>query len=157
MDRKRNFRFGEIVVYAFTTLFSAHSADDLTLERKPTSVDTTPELAHGNHIACAACSVEVTQAIFRIAVKGRHRHTFPLGNGDGVEVGCFSLAPGCRAIGHFQLDFSGEDDGMWQTVFCATCGAHLGWRYQSARDLGFFALILDRLKTPPEDNADTPR
>ncbi|WP_428569096.1 MAG: cereblon family protein [Solidesulfovibrio sp. DCME] len=139
-------------MYAFPAFHSAQTADDLTLERKPTPVFDNPELAHAERIACAACDVEVTQAIMRIAVGGRHRHTFPATGGvAGVaeEVGCYSLAPGCRVVGHFRLDYTGEDDGLWQTAFCATCGAHLGWHYQSSRDLGFFALILAQLKALP--------
>lgn len=144
-------------MYAFADLFTENTADDLILEHKPTPVFDNPELANADRIACAACDVEVTQAIMRIAVGGRHRHYFPAGNGVEEEVGCFSLAPGCRVIGHFKLDFSGEDDGLWQTAFCATCGAHLGWYYLSSKGLGFFTLILDRLKAQPESPENDPR
>lgn len=133
-------------MYALSALIASNSADDLTLEHKPTPVFDNPELAHADRIACAACDVEVTQSVMRIAVNGSHRHSFPAGNGVAYEVGCFSLVPGCRVVGHFKLDFSGEDDGIWQTAFCAVCGAHLGWAYRSSRGFGFFALILDRLK-----------
>ncbi len=136
-------------MYALSALFSDQTADDLTLEHKTTPVFDNPELAHADRIACAACAVEVTQAAMRIAVAGRHKHTFPAAGGVAEDVGCYSLAPGCRTVGQFRLDYTGEDDGVWQTAFCATCGAHLGWRYQSSRDLGFFALVLDRLKALP--------
>lgn len=136
-------------MYALSAIMTAHSADDLTLENKPTSVFDIPDLTHAERIACAACDVEVTQAVMRIAVNGHHRHSFPVGKDDVYAVGCFSLVPGSRLIGHFKMDFSGEDDGIWQTAFCATCGAHLGWYYQSSQGFGFFALILDRLKPLP--------
>ncbi len=150
-------RSKELPVYALTALLSGNSADDLILEHKPTPVFDNPELAGADRIACAACDTEVTQAVLRIAVDGRHRHYFPAGNGVEQEIGCFSLAPGCMVVGHFKLDFSGEDDGLWQTAFCATCGAHLGWYYLSSQGLGFYGLVLDRLKALPEDASGDPR
>lgn len=133
-----------------------NSADDLIIKHKPRFVFDNPDLAHADRIACAVCEMEVTRASLRIAVGGHHRHTFPTAKGVDQEFGCFSLAPGCRVIGHFKLDFSGEDDGLWQTAFCAACGAHLGWYYLSSKGLGFFGLIQDRLLALPEDLAGQP-
>lgn len=135
-------------------LFATNSADDLTFNPKPRFVFDNPELAHADHIACAECQAEITRACMRIAVGGHHRHIFPMVKEVDQECGCFSLAPGCRLVGHFKLDFTGIDNGVWEGAFCATCGAHLGWHYQLPSGMGFFCLILDHLLALGPDGPD---
>lgn len=112
-----------------------------------------PSLTQGDRFVCAQCGADVTRSSLRIAVDGSHRHTVPSSYGIEQEIGCFSLAPGCRVLGEFALDFSKPSTSQWRMALCATCGNHIGWHYQTGDGLGFYGLILDHLAVAPEGDS----
>jgi len=118
----------------------------------PKAVFDNPVLADANRMACAHCGADITLSSLRIAVNGSHRHLVPTAHGIDREIGCFSLAPGCLATGHFALDFGKPTEGFWQMALCASCGAHLGWRHETPDGTGFYGLILDHLAPAEDDN-----
>ena len=135
----------------FTTSppFALDWEDETAAPPKP--VFDNPALEDAERMACAHCGADVTLSGLRIAVGGSHRHLVPTAYGIDREIGCFSVAPGCSASGHFALEFGKSSDGFWQMALCAHCGAHLGWRYESTDATSFFGLILDQL-TPGRDD-----
>ena len=97
-------------------------------------------------LLCAQCLHPITAEAWRMAVAGSHRHVFANPGGLVFEIGCFSSAPGCAALGPPTPDFSWFSGTLWQVAVCAACGLHLGWRYEQATSGLFFGLILDRLR-----------
>lgn len=88
----------------------------------------------------------MTRLADRIAVGGVHRHIFANPDGWVFEIGCFSRAPGCMAVGPVIPDFSWFPGTTWQVTVCGRCGLHLGWHYAGSDGNRFFGLILPRLR-----------
>ena len=156
----RKQRPGEGKMNKHLTLFTTSPPISLTWEDgetpEPKAVLGNPSLAHGDRFVCAQCGADITQSSLRIAVDGSHRHTVPSPYGIDQEIGCFSLAPGCRVLGQFALVFSKPSTSQWRMGVCATCGNHLGWHHQRADGLGFYGLILDHLALAKNDDESNP-
>jgi ribosomal protein L37E len=97
-------------------------------------------------LVCAQCGQPITAEHWRMAVAGAHCHVFANPHGQVFEIGCFSSAPGCAAMGPATPDFSWFSGTIWQIAVCASCGLHLGWRYIRDDGGAFYGLILDRLR-----------
>ncbi len=95
----------------------------------------------------------ITALFWRLAVAGSHQHVFANPHGHVFEIGCFTAAPGCAAVGLPTSDFSWFPGMIWQVAVCGACGRHLGWRYVQGDGGVFFGLILDRLRQTPENLA----
>ena len=95
-------------------------------------------------LVCSTCSHVVTAADKRIQVNNSHKHTFFNPAGIVYELGCFSDAPGCMAIGERSREFSWFAGASWQVVLCGNCQSHLGWLFRTA-DSTFYGLILAQL------------
>ena len=108
-------------------------------------------------LRCAACHHVVTNAAWRIAVAGSHRHVFANPYGMVFALGCFTAAPGCTVVGQPSDAFTWFAGTRWQVAVCASCGAHLGWRYERMSGGIFFGLLLDRLVADPGAADDTDR
>jgi hypothetical protein len=102
-------------------------------------------------LVCAQCGQPITAAHWRMAVAGAHNHVFANPHGQVFEIGCFSSAPGCVAVGPATQDFSWFSGTIWQVAVCASCGLHLGWRYVRDNGGAFYGLILDRLRQQAEN------
>jgi hypothetical protein len=109
------------------------------------SVAERPSAADGAPIVCAACGATVTDSRSAIGVDGAHEHTFVNPAGIIYRVRCFATAPGCRESGEPTQQWSWFPAYAWRYGFCASCDAHLGWAYRSARGDGFYGLVADRL------------
>ena len=72
-------------------------------------------------------------------------------------VGCFAAAPGCTVVGQPSEEFTWFAGTRWQVAVCASCGTHLGWRYERISGGIFFGLLLDRLVADPGTAGDTDR
>ncbi|MHC1710890.1 MAG: cereblon family protein [Solidesulfovibrio sp.] len=101
-------------------------------------------------LRCARCQHPVTTENWRITVSGVHRHVFANPSGFVFEIGCFSDAPGCAAVGAPTPDFSWFPGTSWQVAVCTVCGLHLGWRYETTTGGFFYGLILNRLTSAGE-------
>ena len=88
--------------------------------------------------------LEITSSAERIAVDGRHEHTFANPYGFVFRIGCFAAAVGVVAIGPVSGEFAWFAGHTWQIEQCARCGAHLGWLFRAAAT-GFHGLVLDSL------------
>lgn len=95
---------------------------------------------------CAACGHRITDEHDRIDVAGAHEHTFVNPGGFVHVIGCWRAAPGVVAIGREDGTFSWFPGWTWQVVVCASCQAHLGWRYRNADDV-FHGLITRALRS----------
>ncbi len=100
---------------------------------------------HDQLLRCARCGHPVTSEGRRRHVAGSHRHVFANPVGVIFEIGCFSEAPGCAAVGTPSREFSWFSGMAWQVAVCAACGLHLGWRFAGDGPAFFFGLILSRL------------
>lgn len=100
----------------------------------------------GAKLRCIQCRHVITQAKARMDVHGQHRHVFFNPHGHVFELGCFSLAPGCSAIGPRSEEFTWFAGYAWQVAICAHCGLHMGWLYRGVAMSGaFWGLILPNL------------
>jgi hypothetical protein len=99
----------------------------------------------GPLLCCIQCQHPITTESRRMTVSGLHRHVFANPHGFVFEIGCFSSAPGCAAVGPFSSEFSWFPETSWQIAVCTVCGLHLGWRYEKDASGDFYGLILDRL------------
>jgi hypothetical protein len=79
----------------------------------------------GSRIVCRFCRNYITATRTKIEMRGRHTHVFANPAGVVFEVGCFSIAPGCRNQGEMTAEFS--------------------WYFQSGTGNGFYGLILGHL------------
>jgi len=95
-------------------------------------------------IICGSCSAVITEPEARISRRGSHEHAFFNPYGIVYDIGCFSHAPGCAAVGEPSDDFSWFPGYSWQVTCCRSCQTHLGWRFASGGE-GFYGLILERL------------
>ena len=102
-----------------------------------------------NFILCRACNHKITTYKEKINVNGSNHHTFANPNGIIFDIGCYKTAPGCLYTGPFTGEFSWFKGYMWRVSICASCLAHLGWLFLSAKNDFFCGLILDRLIDSP--------
>ncbi|MBC2716851.1 MAG: hypothetical protein HF978_16225 [Desulfobacteraceae bacterium] len=96
-------------------------------------------------VLCRACKHKITTHQEIISVNGSHQHTFANPNGVIFDIGCYKTAPGCINTGPFTDEFSWFKGYMWRVSICASCLAHLGWLFLSAKNDLFSGLIIDRL------------
>ncbi len=113
-----------------------------------------PRLTGNGRFICAECGADITHSSCRIAVSGSHRHMMPSPYGVPNETGCFSLAPGCVARGHFAMNWGRPMEGQWCMALCSSCGNHLGWHHQTEGGDSFYLLILDHLEAAPEEDSN---
>ncbi len=99
-------------------------------------------------LLCRQCMSFITRESSRTTVNGAHVHMFANPHGIVFEIGCFQNAAGCANSGPPSGEFSWFPPNSWQAVICASCLAHMGWRFLSPRQTVFFGLILDRLVSP---------
>lgn len=100
----------------------------------------------GARLRCIQCRHVITRANARMEMHGQHRHVFFNPHGHVFELGCFSLAPGCGAVGPSSEEFSWFAGYAWQVAICARCGLHMGWLYRGVAMSGaFWGLILPNL------------
>jgi hypothetical protein len=95
-------------------------------------------------IRCAACTNPITFPDAAVQVRGGHVHTFANPHGMVFEIGLFSDAPGCGAVGMRSKEFTWFSGFAWRPAVCRTCLTHLGWLFTSEAT-EFWGLILDRL------------
>jgi len=96
-------------------------------------------------IICRSCGNGIASSEHRIELFGTHHHTFANPAGIVYQVGCFSSAPGCVALGRLTLEFTWFPGYAWCFALCAACRTHLGWHYRSETREAFFGLIMNRL------------
>lgn len=117
--------------------------------------DATPESGldqGGPSLRCVQCRHRITYGRARIEMQGQHRHVFFNPHGHMFELGCFSQAPGCGAVGPSSEEFTWFAGYAWQVALCAGCGLHMGWLYRSVQQGGaFWGLILPNLVEEEDD------
>ncbi len=94
---------------------------------------------------CKSCLNQITRKDQAIRINGSHSHTFFNPNGIVFELGCFGDAPGCLVMGEPTSEFTWFSGSVWQFALCRTCGAHLGWYYETGES-GFYGLLPARLQ-----------
>jgi hypothetical protein len=80
----------------------------------------------------------------RIFVLDSQKHIFSNPHGLLFEIGCFSSAPGCLALGQKTSKFTWFPGYAWQIAVCGGCREHMGWLY-AGQGTSFFGLRLDQL------------
>jgi hypothetical protein len=95
-------------------------------------------------LRCGVCEVAVASPQDRVERFGAHVHERMNPSGFTFVIGCFSRAEGVMEIGEESHEFPWFPRHVWCCVACASCGAHLGWRFSCGGD-AFVGLILDRL------------
>lgn len=98
----------------------------------------------GRRLVCSRCGYPITSEADRVNVAGAHLHTFANPHGFIYRIGCFGTAPGCAGTGQQSADFTWFAGYTWETLVCARCATHLGWRFTSS-DRTFAGLIIDKL------------
>jgi hypothetical protein len=98
----------------------------------------------GAVLICALCSTPITSTAERIEVDGGHEHFEVNPHGAAFRFGCFASAVNVVLAGPPQQAWTWFPGHAWQVAFCAGCGEHLGWRFQS-ETRGFHGLLLDTL------------
>jgi hypothetical protein len=96
-------------------------------------------------LVCRQCGRHITDERKRVAVDGKHRHTFANPHGHVYDIGCFASAAGCLGVGPSSNEFAWFKGYSWQIVICAGCMTHLGWFFLSSGKHHFFGLIVDRI------------
>ncbi|MCA9521897.1 MAG: hypothetical protein KC609_13025 [Myxococcales bacterium] len=109
----------------------------------PTSKDAA-EKRRDSYLRCDRCRHPITLVSAAIRVDGQHLHHVVNPHGFEYRIGCFRVAPGCRAEGPRVEAFSWFQGYDWQIAHCESCAEHLGWRYECDGD-AFFGLIRDKL------------
>ena len=95
-------------------------------------------------LACARCSHAIARPESRVSRGGAHVHTRLNPAGFVYEFGCFAEAEGCRLEGPATLEHTWFPGHAWRIALCASCGGHLGWRFEGPEG-AWFGLILERL------------
>jgi len=90
------------------------------------------------------CEAVVADPKDRVERFGSHVQERVNPGGFTFVIGCFSRAEGVLQVGEESDEFPWFPRYVWCCVACASCGAHLGWRFSQATD-GLVGLILDRL------------
>ncbi|MBF0588219.1 MAG: hypothetical protein HQL53_03745 [Magnetococcales bacterium] len=102
---------------------------------------------------CTACGHGITFEHHRMAVDGKHDHTFFNPHGAVFHLGCFDQAHGCQVIGTPSNDFTWFAGYAWSLALCGGCQAHLGWQFDGVKtgnEGRFYALILGKIR-PGQD------
>lgn len=97
---------------------------------------------------CRVCKNSITEEGQRVSIDGDHIYTRSNPAGMRFCFGCFTLAPGCAAVGAVTGQHSWFRGCRWQVAVCRGCGEHLGWRFHGSH--AFFGLILGRLVSDPD-------
>jgi len=95
-------------------------------------------------LRCGVCEALVADPKDPVERFGSHVHERVNPGGFTFVIGCFSRAEGVLQVGEESDEFPWFPRYVWCCVACASCGAHLGWRFSQGTD-GFVGLILDRL------------
>lgn len=95
-------------------------------------------------LRCRVCEASVASPADRTERFGAHAHERMNPSGFSYVIGCFSRAQGVMEVGQESAEFAWFPRYVWCCVACASCGAHLGWRFSQASD-AFIGLILERL------------
>jgi len=95
-------------------------------------------------LVCHACGAEIADDDARIEIAGLHRHTGTNPGGTTFVVCCFAVVLGLEEVTNPSSEWSWFPGYRWQVENCATCDAHLGWKYTRA-DGSFHGLIEDRV------------
>lgn len=98
-------------------------------------------------IVCAACGHSITAPSSRMMMNQSFTHVFANPHGYVFEIGCFSDAPGSRAVSIPSTEFTWFPGYAWQIAVCQACSTHLGWRFTSQSDV-FWGFILEKLIFP---------
>jgi hypothetical protein len=94
-------------------------------------------------ILCRRCGNELTASRHALAVEGKTRHQLVNPAGVAFLVRTFGEAPGCAPYGDASSFFSWFSGHTWRIAVCASCGVHVGWRFEGASV--FHGLIEDRI------------
>ena len=129
------------LVYAGLWLFDRNGG--LAREKK-LGVCADDEAKKEKRLFCAACRHPITHQDERIEVNGAHQHRCTNPGGYTFEIGCFHEAGGCISAGAATEAHTWFKGYGWRIALCASCGQHLGWRFQAPAD-HFHGLILGRL------------
>lgn len=95
-------------------------------------------------IRCKRCEATIARTTDAIAVDGKHLHRFVNPAGAQFDVRCFGEAAGAAPYGDASTFFSWFPGHAWRVAVCGKCGAHLGWRFESAAS-AFHGLITERI------------
>ena len=97
-------------------------------------------------LRCAVCDAPITRERDRVERCGGHVHDRVNPAGVAFRLGCFGRADGVRGVGGESDEFPWFPRHRWMVVVCASCTAHLGWRFSNGLAPPFWGLILDRLR-----------
>jgi hypothetical protein len=117
-------------------------------ERQPRSEaqdERDPALRESGWLRCVACGQPIARDDARIAVDGRHVHTFVNPAGHEYTIGCFAEAPGCVGAGEEESFWTWFPGHVWRMALCSGCGTHLGWSFR-ARESGFWGLTVQSVR-----------
>ena len=81
-----------------------------------------------------------------MAVQGNHEHRFMNPGGFLYHIGCFAEAVGCVVVGPASCEYPWFPGLDWRLALCGGCRVQLGWHFRGEAGVGFFGLILDRLR-----------
>lgn len=95
-------------------------------------------------LRCDVCEAVVADTKDRVERFGTHVHARMNPSGFSFVIGCFARARGVMEVGEESAEFPWFPRHVWCCVACASCGAHLGWRFSLGTD-SFIGLILERL------------
>jgi hypothetical protein len=96
-------------------------------------------------LCCRTCGHRISSDSKRIAVAGRHEHSFTNPLGLVYRVGCFAAAAGCTSTGPGTLVDTWFAGFAWRVCHCEQCAVHLGWSYCGGAGKEFYGLILDHI------------
>lgn len=109
------------------------------------AADPRHEPAPARSLVCARCGHAVTDDEARVSVRGKHVHTRINPGGWVHRFGCFRAAPGAVAGGPATEAHTWFPGCAWSLAHCASCGAHLGWRFVGEGE--FYGLLLEQLRS----------
>ena len=122
---------------------------DTKRQARPARVKGAPETEPADEvrdaIVCRRCGHGITARSERIVIDGAHAHTFANPQGLVFEIGCYRSAWGCGVVGPASREFAWFAGMVWRIAVCASCLAHLGWRFSALDGAAFHGLILTRL------------
>eukprot|EP00931_Biecheleriopsis_adriatica_P096453 TRINITY_DN70106_c0_g1_i1.p1 TRINITY_DN70106_c0_g1~~TRINITY_DN70106_c0_g1_i1.p1 ORF type:complete len:181 (-),score=30.59 TRINITY_DN70106_c0_g1_i1:25-510(-) len=93
-------------------------------------------------LLCAACGTDIADMS---CYDGCKVQANPSG-GMPMYIGRFSHTDGVEAAGEASLEDSFFPGCSWTLGICKSCGAHLGWYYESSKDAHFWGLLMNRLE-----------
>jgi hypothetical protein len=95
-------------------------------------------------LCCAQCQHRITEHSAGLELAGGHIHVFTNPGGFVYEIALYEYAD-CVMAGPATTDYTWFPGHAWQMAMCASCHAHLGWRYRKAGSVAFYGLIRERL------------